>query len=122
MNKITASTPQELFDFAIASKRTCISEYGGRFDSWELWRWAQAYAAANDLVAPSCREAYGIYNGPDEDEIAELRAEGIVVPAHMAETDPWNDHKYCVVCRECITCALRPCRDGGEHTLIEAAK
>lgn len=23
---------------------------------------------------------------------------------------------YCAVCRECIDCNLRPCRDGGPHT------
>jgi hypothetical protein len=32
-------------------------------------------------------------------------------------TDPYEDHDYCTVCRECITCNLRPCRDGGPHAL-----
>lgn len=30
--------------------------------------------------------------------------------------DPYADHNYCSICRECMTCNLRPCRDGGEHT------
>lgn len=33
-----------------------------------------------------------------------------------------RDHKYCTVCRECITCNLRPCRDGGPHTLSASLK
>ena len=24
-------------------------------------------------------------------------------------------HVYCSLCRECVTCNLRPCRDGGMH-------
>jgi hypothetical protein len=35
--------------------------------------------------------------------------------AHPEYTDPYVDHTYCSDCRECITCNLRPCRDGGAH-------
>ena len=31
-------------------------------------------------------------------------------------TDPFQDHVYCVVCGDCITCNLRPCCNGGLHT------
>jgi hypothetical protein len=31
------------------------------------------------------------------------------------KTDPFRDHVCCVICQECITCNLRPCRDGGAH-------
>jgi hypothetical protein len=37
-------------------------------------------------------------------------------PIHMGDTDAYADHEYCTVCRECITCGLRPCRDGKAHT------
>jgi hypothetical protein len=37
------------------------------------------------------------------------------LPQHMGETDAYADHVYCAICRECITCNLRPCRDGGAH-------
>lgn len=30
-------------------------------------------------------------------------------------TSSYEDHEYCPVCRECTTCNLRPCRDGGAH-------
>ncbi len=33
----------------------------------------------------------------------------------MGDTDPYADHVYCKVCRECVTCNLRPCRNGGQH-------
>jgi hypothetical protein len=36
-------------------------------------------------------------------------------PLNMGDTDPYANHDICPVCRECITCGLRPCRDGGEH-------
>jgi hypothetical protein len=35
--------------------------------------------------------------------------------ASMADSDPYIDHVYCKICRECITCNIRPCRDGGPH-------
>ncbi len=35
---------------------------------------------------------------------------------HMGDDDPYADHVYCSVCRECVTCNLRPCRDGGAHS------
>lgn len=28
-----------------------------------------------------------------------------------------HEHKSCTVCGECVHCGLRPCRDGGPHTL-----
>jgi hypothetical protein len=37
-------------------------------------------------------------------------------PLHMGETDAYIDHVYCEVCGNCVTCNLRPCRDGGAHT------
>lgn len=113
MTKITITTHQELFDFAIVNHRK--GDFVSRADSFALWQWAQTYAAANSLVAPSKLEDYGIYYPPDEDDIADLLAEGIVVPAELGATHVYGDHKYCTVCRECITCALGPCRDGGPH-------
>lgn len=35
---------------------------------------------------------------------------------HIGDADAYADHEYCTVCRECITCGLRPCRDGKPHT------
>jgi hypothetical protein len=37
---------------------------------------------------------------------------------------PFEDkvHHYCSVCAECITCNLRPCRNGGAHTKGEYAE
>ena len=32
-------------------------------------------------------------------------------PAHSEV----NSHIYCCICQECMTCNLRPCRDGGAH-------
>ena len=37
-------------------------------------------------------------------------------PLNMGDTDPYADHESCPVCHECITCNLRPCRDGGPHS------
>jgi hypothetical protein len=35
---------------------------------------------------------------------------------HIGDADAYADHEYCTVCRECITCGLRSCRDGKPHT------
>lgn len=29
---------------------------------------------------------------------------------------PYDDHKYCRDCRECVMCGLRPCFNGMNHT------
>lgn len=30
---------------------------------------------------------------------------------------PYDFHEYCLRCGECVTCNLRPCRNGKKHTL-----
>ena len=38
-------------------------------------------------------------------------------PLHMGDVDPYINHPSCKVCRECITCNLRPCSENdGVHT------
>lgn len=37
-------------------------------------------------------------------------------PIHIGVSVAYADHEYCTVCRECIACELRPCRDGKAHT------
>lgn len=51
-------------------------------------------------------------------ETLELELHAVKSHAKFGDEEPYADHAYCVVCRECVTCNLRPCRDGGEHKII----
>lgn len=52
----------------------------------------------------------------DLDSLPQGVLDEILMSGSIEESDPWIDHEYCTTCRECITCNLRPCRDGGPHT------
>lgn len=58
---------------------------------------------------------------PDEQQALNLAIQALLVePEHApspSEVDAYIDHVYCNICRECVTCNLRPCRDGKEHTV-----
>lgn len=79
MMKNMPKTHQELFDFAIAQRRSVDGEFYGRRESWQLRKWAIEYACQHSLILPASDESYGIYYEPDEEEIAELRSEDLYV-------------------------------------------
>jgi hypothetical protein len=70
---------QGLFEFAIDQRRKVIAEYSCSIvqDTWRLRHWAIGYASENGLKLPNDPETYGIYNEPDEEDLKELKAEGI---------------------------------------------
>lgn len=39
----------------------------------------------------------------------------IQIMEEAVKPDPNENHVYCQICRECITCNLRPCHNGRTH-------
>ena len=69
---------QELFEFAVEQRRTVIAEFGYRLDYLALRYWACGYAKDHGLAAVVSDDADIIYNLPDEEEKAQLLADGLL--------------------------------------------
>ncbi len=76
-------THQDLFFFAINQRIRVIGEFHNYKESLKLRMWATWYAALWGLNMPTVMlderplEIWGIYFEPDEEDLAEWRAEGL---------------------------------------------